>query len=135
MKQWWEEKLAVYEAYRVSEEEVFASEDFALTRKVVIRVKNLEFIRETILRTRDPYNQLVNVDALLRYYRSGQLEWYDNMVTYWSCGKPICEGPLKFHWDDVDKYHARCDGVSFWVEGVGLFNRLCNDRKTDISFL
>jgi hypothetical protein len=104
--------------YKAAEERVLASEPPGLSRDVVARLKNLEFIREHIVKTEDPHQQLVNVDALIQHYRSGEPVWHENKVTYWSNGKPICEGPVDFDWDDVDKYNELCGGVSFWVEGV-----------------
>jgi hypothetical protein len=119
MPQWWEERLKLYESHKMRRDAILATEDESLDWKVVTRLTTLEVIQKSIEeKGEDPWRQLVNVKSLIKSYRSGDLIWNDGLVTYWSDGECICDGPMKFDWDDVDRYNDKCEGKSFWVEGV-----------------
>lgn len=124
MPQWWVEKLQIYEAEQRKIEITIGSMPQGLSWKVITRIKNLEKIQEYLLKNGDLYNQLVNVNALIEAYRSKKLDW-DGQVTYLSNGAPLAR--MKFHWGDVHMYNDRCNGDSFWVEGVCCFTLYCFD--------
>ncbi|EPS30996.1 hypothetical protein PDE_05950 [Penicillium oxalicum 114-2] len=115
----WEEKLKRYKKLREQEDEAVASENPAMSRNTVIRVKYLEMIRERLGKTKDSHRQAVNVNALIDAYRDGNLTWMEGMVTYWSSGRCI-HGPVEFDesWKDTKRLNERCGGESFWVEGL-----------------
>jgi len=79
---------------------------------------NLQKIAAHLKKIKDPYKELVNVEAILAAYKAGKLEWNDN-ATYWCQGKMIA-GPSPFSFEDFGKLNTeenRGDG-GFWVEGV-----------------
>lgn len=118
MPQWWTKKLAVYEAYKAEETAVLATESSSLPREVIIRIKTLVQIEKHIKRKDDIFKQMVNVRAIMAAYRAGKLSLTPGYVSYWSNGKQISKGLLKFNWGEVDKYNKKCKAKSFWVEGV-----------------
>lgn len=83
-------------------------------------LQRLEWLRnlEVELRSVDRFNQLPNVQALLRAYREGRLNWNVGLVTYWSNGVQLCE-PRPFYWDEFEVLNDHYAGhTGFWMEGV-----------------
>ncbi|KAJ5735008.1 uncharacterized protein N7483_000133 [Penicillium malachiteum] len=61
--------------------------------------------------------QQENIKAVLQAYLSGQLQWMEGYVTYWSKGKQLCQ-PRLFDWDEFEAVYDKFDGNnSFWTEG------------------
>lgn len=65
----------------------------------------------------DPCEQLPNVNAILKAYRSGQLEWSNDLVTYWHNGQMVCR-PVIFSWDDLEEMSEKYSRMGLWVECV-----------------
>ncbi|KAJ5113284.1 hypothetical protein N7456_001818 [Penicillium angulare] len=85
----------------------------------VQRLEDIEFLEmETSKIGHDKYNQLVNIKAIRKAYRSGKLRWNQGLVTYWWNGvqrsepRPYTEQEYWGLW--------LSSGVkdSFWIEGV-----------------
>jgi hypothetical protein len=88
--------------------------------EVVQRLDTLRDIGSSLRTNGDDYNQEINVNAIIRAYQSGDLDWNPGLITYWSKGKQICQ-PRPFDWDEFFRVNKEHDGhESFWVEGVGL---------------
>ncbi|KAJ5407686.1 hypothetical protein N7509_001569, partial [Penicillium cosmopolitanum] len=86
-----------------------------LSWKVIERVTVLKDL-EGCLQKEDQYEQLSNVQAILKAYRSRALDW-TGLVTYWSKGVQLCE-PRLFDWDEFEAINQKHDGYKdFWVEG------------------
>jgi hypothetical protein len=119
MPQWCQKKLEVYQEIKNSIESAIGSEDSKMSLEAVTRVKNLDVIKEHLKTNGDPFEQLVNVTALIEGYRKGTFTWEDGKVTYWSSGNCMY-GPVAFDltFEDAENYNTICDGKSFWVEGV-----------------
>lgn len=62
--------------------------------------------------------QLENIEAVIRAYKMGRLDWREGFVTYWSKGKQLCK-PRPFDWDEFEAIYDKYEGQkSFWTEGV-----------------
>lgn len=89
---------------------------------VLQRLKTLSEL-EVELQQSDPYDQLLNVQALLSAYREKRLNWNEGLVTYWFLGEKLCE-PRPFKWDECEilsAQHVVRKGnwmAGFWMEGV-----------------
>lgn len=92
-----------------------------LSWNTVQRLHDLEATRKYLKDTADDLEQLPNIEALLKAYRSSQLEWNVGFVTYWSKGIQICQ-PRRFDWDEFEAINSRHLGhKGFWTEGVIVF--------------
>ena len=97
-----------------------------LSWNTIQRLHDLEAAREYLKHTTDIFEQLPNIEALLKAYRSGQLEWHVGFVTYWSGGLQICQ-PRRFDWDEFEAINSRHLGhKGFWTEGVIKFGYVPN---------
>lgn len=106
-----------------------------LSRATYERLDTLKSIKQAIDGGHDPLQEKENVDAILKAYRSGQLEWIPDLVTYWSKGNQLCL-PRRFDWDEFQVINeAHAGHKSFWVEGVSKpFRPLNRTRLTVILF-
>lgn len=91
------------------------------SRAVIKRLAILMEIQEDLEtkddKTETKTNQLSNVKALVKAYRSHELEWHEGLITYWSHGKKLCE-PRPFDWDEFEAVNDKYEGhKGFWVEG------------------
>lgn len=94
-------------------------EDSALSEAVVQRLESLDSLWESIYKAGDRFEQLVNIEAVMDAYRSGELQW-NGLVTYWSFGSQLCQ-PRPFNWDEFEAINERYEGsMSFWTEGVSV---------------
>ncbi|KAJ5915125.1 hypothetical protein N7454_011237 [Penicillium verhagenii] len=88
---------------------------------VVQRIESLESMQKSLedSEEEDEYKQLANVKALLKAYKSGELDWYaPGLVTYWSHGRQLCQ-PRPHDWDEFLEVNIKHDGEEgFWMEGV-----------------
>jgi hypothetical protein len=97
-----------------------------LSWETIQRVHELESMKADITRDGDKVEQLPNIDALLKVYKSGELAWYTHtgLVTYWSRGAQICQ-PRPFDWDEFEAINSALTGdKGFWTEGVSIFFEL-----------
>lgn len=95
-----------------------AREKPGLSWKVVKRLKNLALVREHLEQAGDEYEQLANVAAVEKAYRSGALVLQPGLVVYFSRGEQLCQ-PRPFDWDEFEAINKKHRGdKSFWTEGV-----------------
>lgn len=91
-------------------------EPLGLDWNVIQRIDCLKKMKEEVSNS-DEKGQIPNLDAILKAYRTGKLQW-TGLVTYWSKGKQLCE-PRPFNWDEFEAINRKFDGhKAFWVEGV-----------------
>lgn len=86
---------------------------------VIQRIDDLEAIQKHNEENGDKHNQLKNIKAIIREYKSGRLS-LTGLVTYWSNGKQLCQ-PRPFDWDELEaiqKKHCTSNSRGFWVENV-----------------
>lgn len=122
MPQWWERKLKKYEACKADFDKEIESAVPGLDPKVILRLRNLRTIKSDLENAGDKRKLIPNVEAIIKAYNSKNLTWNEGLVTYWSKGKKICDGPKKFKWEEFDSYSEEHQGhESFWVEGVSRF--------------
>lgn len=85
--------------------------------KVIQRIELLKALKNDLLENGDVFEELSNVDAILKGYESGELE-VDGQVTYWSHGKLVSK-QVEFDWQDFISLNKKHQGhKGFWVEGV-----------------
>ncbi|KAJ5703197.1 hypothetical protein N7488_010745 [Penicillium malachiteum] len=117
MPQLFESRLIKLEKDRLEIQITKRNEDPFLSPEVRKRVSTLEQLWDIIRRSGDKDKQLVNIEAVLDAYRSGELTW-TGLVTYWSNGNQLCE-PRPFSWDEFETINKYYDGNrSFWTEGL-----------------
>ncbi|KAJ5285781.1 hypothetical protein N7524_001087 [Penicillium chrysogenum] len=113
-----QQRLAEYTATRTANDLMRFTGSDGLSWDTIERVHTLEAMRTDLANTTDPNEQLPNIDALLRAYKAGALEWNTGLFTYWSRGVQICQ-PRPFNWDEFEAINAHYNGVKgFWTEGV-----------------
>ncbi|KAJ5732019.1 hypothetical protein N7493_003500 [Penicillium malachiteum] len=117
---------AIFEARLKEFEELKTSQDErkqqypGLEWDVVKRLESLVFIKEWFEeeKDRDEYEQLVNVKALIKAYKSKTLEFTPGLVTYWWGGVQRSQ-PRPHKWDEYFAlWRESGSGNSFWVEGL-----------------
>ncbi|OQE08686.1 hypothetical protein PENVUL_c009G03706 [Penicillium vulpinum] len=58
------------------------------------------------------------VKTIMEQYRSGELDWHPDFITYWHAGVQLCL-PRPFHWEEYRYIHDKYQGHGgFWVEGI-----------------
>ncbi|KAJ6123682.1 hypothetical protein N7471_010999 [Penicillium samsonianum] len=89
-----------------------------LSWPVVQRLDDLKFTLNWLVTGNDEYKMVDTVKAIIAHYRSCELDWNPDFVTYWHAGVQLCL-PRPFYWDEYRYIHDKCEGhVGFWVEGV-----------------
>ena len=64
MPQWWEKKLETYQKIKDHLHSAKGAADPRMSLEAVVRVNNLEVIKNHLQTNGDPFSQLVNVNAL-----------------------------------------------------------------------
>ncbi|KAJ5766250.1 uncharacterized protein N7511_003866 [Penicillium nucicola] len=129
-----EKRLKKYLKMMADRDEMMEEEADDLSWDVVQRLDDLEHIRGW-LEDDDDDEQLVSVDALMKAYTIGDLEWNAGLVTYWSKGKQLCQ-PRPFQWSEFLAISTKHKGhVGFWVEGVSYLRHLIRKEHTNESRL
>ncbi|KAJ6083744.1 hypothetical protein N7467_007879 [Penicillium canescens] len=105
---------------------------------VIKRLATLMEIQEDLEtkddKTKTKTDQLPNVKALVKAYRSHELEWHEGLITYWSHGKKLCE-PRPFDWDEFEAVNNKYEGhKGFWVEGSDVEAAGTKEANAIISF-
>jgi hypothetical protein len=89
-----------------------------LSPEVIDRLHYLELMKKDLERGTDENKQIPNIKAILKAYRTLQLDWNSGLVTYWSNGVQICQ-PRPFDWDEFEAINLVYNGKEgFWTEGV-----------------
>ncbi|CAG7954638.1 unnamed protein product [Penicillium olsonii] len=129
MPRFFEHRLKGYKAAQKIRDDMAVGEKGKYSKDVIQRISVLRDIEKAIESKEfpDKNKQLPNVKALLKAYRSHELDWYgDDLVTYWSNGKRLCE-PRPLNWAEFQALARKHEGwKSFWVEGYKTGVRLCN---------
>lgn len=97
--------------------EMVNSEPHGLSWEVIQRLDCLKQIQKNLEEEEGIDNNLSNVKAIITAYRSKELTWNEDLVTYWSKGK-IIAGPQKLDMKDLYALSAKHGPKGFWVEGV-----------------
>lgn len=91
-----------------------------LSWPVVQRLDDLKVTLTWLMAGNDVHKMVDTVKAIIAQYRSGELDWTPDFVTYWHAGVQLCL-PRPFHWDEYRYIHDKCQGhEGFWVEGVSI---------------
>jgi hypothetical protein len=80
-------------------------------------------MKKDLERGTDENKQIPNIKAILKAYRTLQLDWNSGLVTYWSNGVQICQ-PRPFDWDEFEAINLVYNGKEgFWTEGVSAVDK------------
>ncbi|KOS43716.1 hypothetical protein ACN38_g5396 [Penicillium nordicum] len=113
-----EQRLEAYTAAKAKKEGMRFPGSEELSWETVQRVYELQMMKTDLESTTDDEEQLQNIEALLKAYKSGALDWNAGLVTYWMKGAQISQ-PRPFDWDELEAINAHHEGdKGFWVEGV-----------------
>lgn len=93
------------------------SEPDGLSWKVVQRLHSLKRIQKSFRELGNDNGNTSNVEAIMAAYRSGDLVWDSNSVTFWVHGKLI-GGPRKWKMDEFLTFSKEHGSLGVWVEGV-----------------
>ncbi|CAG7934939.1 unnamed protein product [Penicillium nalgiovense] len=111
----YQHKLAELMAKQAERNTLIATEP-GLSWPVVQRLDNLKFTLDWLIAENDQYKMVDTVKAIIAQYRSGELDWHPEFVTYWHAGVQLCL-PRPFHWEEYRSIHDKCEGhEGFWVE-------------------
>ncbi|KAJ5651766.1 hypothetical protein N7507_009192 [Penicillium longicatenatum] len=89
-----------------------------LSWDVIQRLESLKALREELTANGDVFEELPNVESIIKAYESGDLE-LDGKITYWSHGR-VVHRSNSFDWDEfkwANRMHQGYKG--FWVEMRG----------------
>lgn len=87
-----------------------------------MRVDMLKKIEACLIKDGDPDDQLLNVRAIIKAYRKGEITFNPPYVTYWVRGR-LYKGPEVFELQNPAKYQRELKQARpFWVEGVRVLN-------------
>ena len=91
----------------------------------VTRVEGLIQMRDLLVKQgNDPFEQMININALIDAYTEGKLKWYGKgFVTYWTRGIQ-CSKPRGFKLEEFTCLSNHFPKKSFWVEGVSILKVL-----------
>ncbi|KAJ6014814.1 hypothetical protein N7540_009405 [Penicillium herquei] len=90
--------------------------DKGLSWDVIQRLENLKGLRGELYEKGDIFEELPNVNAILKAYECGDLQM-DGQITYWSHGQKVFE-QKRFDWDEFRAVNREHNGYKgFWVEG------------------
>ena len=91
-----------------------------LSWPVVQRLDDLKFTLDRLVAENDENKMVGTIKAIIAKYRSGELGWNPDLVTYWYSGVQLCLS-RPFHWGEYRYIHDKCEGhIGFWVEGVSV---------------
>lgn len=93
------------------------SEPDGLSWEVVQRLDSLKRVQKSFDELGNDSGNIPNVKAIMAAYRSGDLVWDANSVTYWAHGKLI-GGPRKNDVDEFLAFSKEHGPHGVWVEGV-----------------
>ncbi|KGO36714.1 hypothetical protein PEX1_026270 [Penicillium expansum] len=112
------QRLEEYTAAKNKKEQMRFPGSEELSWDTIQRVHALEAMKTDLTSTADECEQLPNIEALLEAYKSGELDWNNGLVTYWSKGVQISQ-PRPFDWDEFEAINSHHEGhKGFWTEGV-----------------
>ncbi|KAJ6179193.1 hypothetical protein N7519_009654 [Penicillium mononematosum] len=113
----YQHKLAELVAKQAERDALIATEP-GLSWPVVQRLDDLKFTLDWLMAENDKYKMVDTVKSIIARYRSGELDWHPEFVTYWHAGVQLCL-PRPFHWEEYRSIHDKCQGhEGFWVEGI-----------------
>ncbi|KAJ6013967.1 hypothetical protein N7540_008558 [Penicillium herquei] len=138
-----EDRLKEFEKLKISQEERKQKYP-GLEWAVVKRLECLTLLQECLEGTKEgmagedkySFEQLVNVKALIKAYKSKALALTPGLVTYWWKGVQHSQ-PRPLKWEEFFAlWRESGSGKSFWVEGVDLTLRIPGSRQTmDYEFM
>lgn len=93
------------------------SEPEGLSWEVVQRLDSLKKIQASFDELGNDSGNTPNVQAIMAAYRSGDLVWDENTVTYWAHGK-LMAGPREMDVKEFLAFSQEHGPHGVWVEGV-----------------
>ncbi|KGO76962.1 hypothetical protein PITC_003830 [Penicillium italicum] len=113
----YQHKMNEFMAKQAERDALMAAEP-GLSWPVVQRLEDLKFTLTWLLGENDVHKMVDTVKAIIAQYRSGELDWTPDFVTFWHAGVQLCL-PRPFNWDEYRYVHDKYQGhEGFWVEGI-----------------
>ena len=92
-----------------------------LSYSIATRLEFFKSLKRFLQEEGDKNKVLSNINAIMKAYKSGELEWQPGYVTYWSYGRQLTQ-PREFDWTEFIFWNFHNEGSKgFWVEGVSHF--------------
>ncbi|KAJ5402555.1 uncharacterized protein N7487_008451 [Penicillium crustosum] len=113
-----ENRLKMYQQIKQKQIDMINSEPDGLSWEVVQRLDSLKRVQKSFDELGNDSGNIPNVKAIMAAYRSGDLVWDANSVTYWAHGKLI-GGPRKNDVDEFLAFSKEHGPHGVWVEGIG----------------
>ncbi|CAI7652564.1 unnamed protein product [Penicillium crustosum] len=112
-----ENRLKMYQQIKQKQIDMINSEPDGLSWEVVQRLDSLKRVQKSFYELGNDSDNIPNVKAIMAAYRSGDLVWDANSVTYWAHGKLI-GGPRKNDVDEFLAFSKEHGPHGVWVEGT-----------------
>ncbi|KAJ5497512.1 hypothetical protein N7463_009499 [Penicillium fimorum] len=116
MPDFFESRMETFMAIKKDRMDMINFERKGLSWEIVQRLDSLKKL-EQILGRKDDDDNLSNVKALMAAYRSGDLGWDRDLVSYWLNGKRLT-GPKKLNIQELYSLSTEHGPKGFWVEGI-----------------
>ncbi|KAJ5963721.1 uncharacterized protein N7479_003597 [Penicillium vulpinum] len=111
------ERLKMYQKIKEEHTEMINSEPSGLSWEVVQRLDILKNVQTSLEELGRDNGNTPNVMAIMAAYRSGDLVWDQNTVTYWAHGR-IVAGPKKMDTKEFFALTEKLGPEGIWVEGL-----------------
>ncbi|KAJ5171461.1 uncharacterized protein N7500_004244 [Penicillium coprophilum] len=115
-----EQRLEIYQKMKQKQTDMIKSEPKGLSWEVVQRLDCLEGVKKSFKELGGDNGNTPNLIAIMDAYRSGDLVWDDDLVTYWAHGKMV-GGPKKMDMEEFYTLSRELGPNGVWVEGLDSF--------------
>ncbi|CAI7670379.1 unnamed protein product [Penicillium palitans] len=112
-----EDRLKMYRQIKKEQTDMIKSEPDGLSWEVVQRLDSLKKIQASFDELGDDNGNTPNVAAIMAAYRSGDLVWDTNSITYWANGK-LMASAKKMDMDEFLAFSKEHGPHGVWVEGM-----------------
>ncbi|KAF4766475.1 hypothetical protein N7455_005476 [Penicillium solitum] len=112
-----EDRLKMYQQMKKEQTDMIKSEPDGLSWEVVQRLDSLKKIQASFDELGNDNGNTPNVKAIMAAYRSGDLVWDANSVTYWAHGK-LMASAKQMDMDEFLAFSKKYGPHGVWVEGM-----------------
>ncbi|KAJ5811238.1 hypothetical protein N7447_010754, partial [Penicillium robsamsonii] len=112
-----EGRLKIYQKMKQQQTDMINSEPEGLSWEVVQRLDCLKGVKKSFDELGNDNGNTPNLMAIMDAYRSGDLVWGKDTVTYWAHGKMVA-GPKKMDMEEFYTLSSELGPHGIWVEGL-----------------
>ncbi|EKV09407.1 hypothetical protein PDIP_64890 [Penicillium digitatum Pd1] len=110
----------MYQQIKREQTDMIKSEPSSLSWEVVQRLDSLKKVQKSFEELGNDNGNLSNLLAIMAAYRSGDLVWDENTVTYWAHGRMVA-GPKKMVMKEFLALSQKDGPYGVWVEGMDAY--------------